>query len=618
MKKSRLSLKSPFIRKCFHLFNKSGCFLVGIEHVLVILPSALLLAKYANTESGPIITLPMILCSCGIVTLLFSFILKPRLPFFLGPSISYIAFLSYQASSVSQGCSIEHVRLAVLLAYLMAGVLLLLFSQIYRIKAVRNAMHTLFPYTVMGPAISLIGLQVVGTAVSDSGLNGNDRITICLAIVTLFFIIGISLTGIRLFKNASVFTGVLIGCIVSSYFERLDLSAFSFQGIHIPLFQLFPSEYPLLHELSLFSCSELIMLLLSILPPSIVIFLELHGRIMVFEGMLRRDDITALEGYDVSRVNDGFRQRILTKHASANFLSVLIGSTPCTIYAQNMVVMNLHNTDLFSKEIEDGDIDFVKECYNPFSRYPYRIAAVLCILASFFTGIQSLIYLIPLPVFGGMELFLFGLIAAPGIQVLVEEQVNYKKISNQIITASVLIAGIGDISLNIGSYEFNGMSLGLFVGLFVNCLSLFLKRIGRLNEDMTLTEIFDICMDSCKGGSPKVKFTFDAGKPSIGPKCMKPQEWKDFIRKNNISKELRHVKSIEINYTDPETRVVLYNLGKRKEMRIRLQEDIRIELYDDYRENCHFYPKMAAEEICIELNECITNRLLKKILANRI
>lgn len=211
-RKKRTGLK----RSLDHL-SKGGCITAGLEHVLVILPSSLLLAKYANTESGPLITLPMILFSCGAATLFFTFVMKPKAPFFLGPSISYIAFLRYQASLVSQGHSVNHVRTAIFLAYLIAGGFLFFLSLAYKGKRVSNGIHTLFPYTVMGPAISLIGLQVIGTAVSDAGLNGDDNKTIAIALLTLFVIIVGSLARIRWLRNASVLFGVIAGCTFSFF-----------------------------------------------------------------------------------------------------------------------------------------------------------------------------------------------------------------------------------------------------------------------------------------------------------------------------------------------------------------------------------------------------------------
>lgn len=597
----------------FHLWN-SGCIMVGIEHLLVMFPSALLIAKYADTKDGPLITLPMILCACGSVTLLFTFLGKSHPPFFLGPSISYIGFLSYQASMVQDNSDIAHIRFTIFLGYFMAGLVLVCLGQLYQNQSIRKTMHMLFPYTVMGPAISLIGLQVVNTAVSDSGFAGEDKTAITLSLITLSCIIMVSLTGIRVLRNASVLFGVLVGCGFAILFKRLDWTALSSIEVHFPAFQYLPSISNLPGMFLEFTLGEIGSLFFSILPPSIIVFLELHGRILVFEGMLNRDGIP-LTKYEASGDNDDLRQNILAKHACLHLASVLVGITPCTIYAQNIAVMNLHNTDLAAKRGMSDGRKFVEECYNPFSLYPYRIAAVLCILASCFTGLQNLIQLIPLPVFGGMELFLFGLIAAPGIQVLVEEQVDYKKISNQIITASVLIAGIGDFSVQLGSYEVKGMSLGLLVGVGINITSLFLKRIGRLKEKMTLIEIFDLCMEHC--GNNSVEVSLNMGTELIGPEQRPPAEWKSYLHEKNIQKKLRHIQSIQIKSLGHATPIQLWLHEDAYYMTVWLKKDFWNMFAHDYGGHCHFV-RRAGGETDIELDEHITDRILNKIFANRV
>ena len=612
-------------RKFFHLLN-SGCITVGIEHLLVMFPSALLIAKYANTPKGPIITLPMVLFSCGVATLLFSFFGKPKVPFFLGPSISYIGFLSHQAAMLeiseidqtyTQISYINYIRITVFLGYLMASIILLALSFAYKNNRFRECMSALIPYTVMGPAISLIGLQVVDTAVADSGFNGTDTINIFLALVTLICIIVVSLTGIRLFQNASVLFGVLVGCVIAASIHRLDLSSFYFEGIYLPTsWSFIPSLWSLLQEyFSILSLKSFLSLIISILPPSIIVFLELHGRMIVLEGMLRRDDVS-LTYYGISSGSDEFHRRILTKHAVSSVISTILGITPCTFYAQNIAVMNLHNTDLSLKEHAYNDAtNFVKQCYNPFSLYPYRIAALLCILASCFTGIQNLLQLIPTPVFGGMELFVFGLVAAPGIQVLVEEQVDYKKISNQIITASVLIAGIGSFSIRLGTYELTGMSLGLFVGVGVNFLSMFLKSTGRLKEKMTFIEILDICLDSC--GNQDIEITFTTDEKTIGPRHGKSSELKEYIRENDVEKNLKGVGSVKIkSCQDNSFPIYIWLHGNERSITVWLKEPFSNTFFNDFGSTNNITYKMNGE-MDIALEDYITDQLLKQILSHK-
>ena len=100
-----------------------------------------------------------------------------------------------------------------------------------------------------------------------------------------------------------------------------------------------------------------------------------------------------------------------------------------------------------------------------------------------------------MPILGGMELFVFALISAPGIQMLVDQQINYKKISNQIITSGVLLAGISDISITYGTLTLRGMSLGLIIGVIINIITLLLGHFGYLNEKFELNEIMDECIN---------------------------------------------------------------------------------------------------------------------------
>lgn len=68
-------------RRIYHLY-KSGCFVIGLEHFLVMLPSAMLVAKLTNTSFGAVIELPSILFACGFGTSVFSLLTKKKIPFF--------------------------------------------------------------------------------------------------------------------------------------------------------------------------------------------------------------------------------------------------------------------------------------------------------------------------------------------------------------------------------------------------------------------------------------------------------------------------------------------------------------------------------------------------------
>lgn len=92
--------------------------------------------------------------------------------------------------------------------------------------------------------------------------------------------------------------------------------------------------------------------------------------------------------------------------------------------------------------------------------------SIIAIMFAFINPVLYLIQNIPTPIVGGLSLSLMGIIAVPGIKLLVDRKVNYNKISNLLLTSAVLIAGLSEIKITILATEFKGMSLGLFVGIF--------------------------------------------------------------------------------------------------------------------------------------------------------
>ena len=81
---------------------------------------------------------------------------------------------------------------------------------------------------------------------------------------------------------------------------------------------------------------------------------------------------------------------------------------------------------------------------------------------------------IPTPVVGGISIVLFGMIAAVGVRTVVEHKVDFSKSRNMLISAVVLVLGIGGAVLSIplgdGKVEVAGMALGAIVGIILNKL----------------------------------------------------------------------------------------------------------------------------------------------------
>ena len=259
-------------------------------------------------------------------------------------------------------------------------------------------------------------------------------------------------------------------------------------------------------------------LFVSVLPATFIVFTENIGRFTVISRMTRdeaemeakfleskkeqaaSDEVTREEEKDPSSEvidddtgeNDIFTENSVKEmrssvgaHGIATLVAGLFGSVPNTIYAENIAVMSIHRRDV-KRDEPDPDI---KKITFPVSVAPYILAALFAMVFAFSGHLQAFLLGIPKAVIGGMELFLFGIISAPGIQLLVEQRVDYKKISNQIITAAVLISGVSGLSINLGFVELKGMGLGFVVGVLLNVVVRVIKWIGNLSDMITFDEM---------------------------------------------------------------------------------------------------------------------------------
>lgn len=95
---------------------------------------------------------------------------------------------------------------------------------------------------------------------------------------------------------------------------------------------------------------------------------------------------------------------------------------------------------------------------------PVLIAAsVIAMVIACFTPLVNAIYSIPAAVIGGLEIYLFGAIAAQGIAIMVEKKVDLFSSKNIAVIATIMIIGIG------GQFGFGGNIP--FFGLQIPCIA---------------------------------------------------------------------------------------------------------------------------------------------------
>ena len=363
----------------------------------------------------------------GIGTLIYLFICKGKIPAYLGSSFAFLSpvFLVLPQYGYE----------AALGGFIVVGAIFSLVA--LSIKAIGTKwLDIVFPPAAIGAIVAVIGLELAPTAAGMAGLTAEviDPTIITVSIFTLL----VTVFGTVAFRGflaiIPILIGVISGYILSFFMGIVDLSAIS--------------KAPWLEMPTLYTPEFNLGAILIILPAALVVIVEHIGHLIV-TGNIVGKDLTKDPGLHRSLLGNGL----------STMLSGFFGSTPNTTYGENIGVMAI--TKVYSVWVIGG-------------------AAVIAIVLSFVGKLAAAIQSIPVPVMGGVSLLLFGVIAASGIRMLVESKVDYNKPSNLILTSVILILGVSNAHVTLGSVTLKGMALSTVVAII---LSLSFKCIESLRAD---------------------------------------------------------------------------------------------------------------------------------------
>ena len=372
----------------------------------------------------------------GVGTLLYLWICKGRVPAYLGSSFAFIApVLAVLARPELGGYA------AAQGGFIAFGLFFVLVSQVVRVAGTRW-IDIIFPAAAMGAIVAVIGLELAPVAADMAGLTGkvSGPFTAGSAMAVSLFTLGLTILCSVLLRGfwgvIPVLLGVVGGTVLSLLLGKVDLAAIA----AAPWFQV-PAFYR-----PTFSPQAILM----IMPAALVVLAEHIGHLVVTGNIMSRD-LLKDPGLHRSLLGDGL----------SNILSGFTGATPNTTYGENIGVMAITKV---------------------YSVWVIRGAALIAILVSFVGKAAAAIRAIPVPVMGGVCLLLFGVIAAAGIRMLVEKQVDYTKARNLVLTSVVLISGISGAAVKLGTVELRGMALGTVVAVFLSLLFWAFDRLGLSND----------------------------------------------------------------------------------------------------------------------------------------
>ena len=391
-----------------------------------------LFAMFGSTVLVPIlvgIDPSIALFSSGLGTLAHLTVTKYKIPAYMGSSFAYI--LAMQSLMKSDGIA------AVAQGAVVGGLVYLIVALIVKFIG-KDWIDKVLPPIVVGPIVMVIGLSLAGTAVNDAmNRDGVYNLTFLLiALVTLFSVLAFNMFGKGLTSLIPILLGIVVGYIFTLIIQKLTgMTIISFDEIAksswlgLPKFDIMFIDY----HFKLYPSA-----ILTMAPIAFVTMTEHFGHIMVLNSLTKRDYF-----------KDPGLERTLTGDGIAQIIAGFFGAPPVTSYGENIGVMAI--TKIHSVYVISG-------------------AAIFAVVLSFIGKVSALIHSIPTPVIGGVSIALFGVIAASGLKILVENKVNFDDKRNLLIASVILVSGIGGLTLNVVGISISGIAFSTILGILMHLI----------------------------------------------------------------------------------------------------------------------------------------------------
>ena len=388
--------------------------IMGLQQCFAMFGATILVPVLTNNYPGAEgmgLSASVTLFCAGIATLWFHFITKGKVPVFLGSSFAFLGM--YQAIIPQYGK--EYATGGVVAA----GGLYVILAILIKVLGTKRVMK-LFPPAVCGPLIILIGINLAGSAIDNLFTNW------MLGVVPILVIIICNTWG----KGMIKIIPVLISLIVS-YIVAIIMGAVSFDAVGSAAWVGLPNFH-----MPKFNADAIV----AGLAVAVAAMVEHVGDVMAIGATCGKNFI-ADPGLTRTLLGDGI----------GTSLAGLLGGPANTTYSENTGVVALTRV------------------FDPFVM---RVAAVMAIILSLSPKFEAVINSIPAAIIGGISFVLYGMIAATGIRTIVENQVDYVNMRNVLITAIILVSGLGFNHKNIviGSVAFGGLACAAVFGIILNAI----------------------------------------------------------------------------------------------------------------------------------------------------
>lgn len=397
----------------------------ALQQIVVMFPATVLVALITGFHVSTTIF------ASGLATLCFILVTGRKIPLYYGSSFSYIAAIaSIMSSEALANTSLDYRISVAQFGIVMSGFVSIAAGIIIR-SVGRKAIDKVLPPTVTGSIAIVIGLSLAANAMQNAATIPETTIATSLSTAEgLAWVIALITTLSTILYSAylkgklsqlpilfGLLTGyiaaVIIGLATGIPFVVFD--TIKDAGIvSLPHFTL-PTP-------SLAAVAAIMPIAIATIPESTAHIYQLDIYV---------NNLAKKKGSD-KRYNLGDKLGLnLIGDGIGDIVSGVIGGPAGTNYGENISAMVLSKN---------------------FSIPVLSAAAIITMIISCFTPLINVVYSIPTAVIGGLSIYLFGVIAAQGIAIMMENKVDLFASKNLAVIAVILIIGLG------GSFGFdNGM-----------------------------------------------------------------------------------------------------------------------------------------------------------------
>ncbi len=422
-------------------------FLYAVQQVIVMFPATITVALITGFQVSTTIF------ASGLATLCFILITGKKIPLYYGSSFAYLTAIASMCAAkgyvMTDGILPEIAIREAQFGIIMSGFVSIAAGLIVKFAG-SKAVEKLLPASITGSVAMIIGLTLAGNALGDAipklaegqtAHTSEQKWWIVVALVTLLSTVIYARYLKGLLGQLPLLLGALTGCAVTAiiYFAA-DINLFR----QVPEAALNASVWKLgdgsVFALPAFTLPKFSLeALVAIMPIAIATIPESTAHIYQLD--IYVNDVAKKKGkkkFDMASL----LHRNLIGDGICDMISGFVGGPAGTNYGENISTMAI--TKVFSVPV-------------------LVAAAILAMVVSCFTPLIKVIYGIPLAVIGGLEIYLFGAIAAQGIAIMIDKKVDMFDSKNIAVIASIMVIGIG------GQYAFGG-NIPVF-GMNIPCIA---------------------------------------------------------------------------------------------------------------------------------------------------